>query len=72
MEAKIEKVKKLYGEIPYKHEAIVEVATATKTKPMTVKSHWLCKSGFWSVPKAHIDTTIATLEKVKQKQLAKV
>lgn len=55
---KKENIKHLYGKIKNKSNFIQLVADETKANYGTVKSHWLCASGGFSVPKIHQDLII--------------
>ena len=49
-------IKKLWNKIPKEDRAkvILELSELTKVKPNTIQRHWLCDSGFWSVPDRHL------------------
>lgn len=65
----IEEIKKVYGEIPYKTDAIENVAEYWSMTPGSVKTNWFSKSGFWSVPLSKQKETLEVLKKTKKDQL---
>ena len=60
----IENIKILMAQVDNKTKAVVAVADACGKSPQTVRAHWLCDSGFWSVPESEQETVNRVLQNV--------
>lgn len=65
---KRENIKHLYGKIKNKSNFIQLVADETKANYGTVKSHWLCASGGFSVPEKYQERVIELLQNTIRSQ----
>lgn len=65
---KKENIKHLYGKIKNKSNFIQLVADETGANYGTVKSHWLCASGGFSVPEQHEDIVIKLAQRTIKNQ----
>lgn len=66
--SKIENIKTLFRQVDHKGKFILASADEFGVTPQTIKSNWLCDSGFWSVPKKHQDRLVELLQRQVQKQ----
>ena len=66
--SEIEEIKSLYHQVEHKTRFIASAAKEFEKSPQAMKNHWLCDSGFWSVPKKHQAKLIKLLKRQIQIQ----
>lgn len=60
---KIENIKRLWLEIENKTDFILKASKFFNRKPNTLRTHWFCGAGFWSVPEDKEDKVIEFMQK---------
>lgn len=66
--SKIDNIKFLFPQVKDKSKFYNLVADDLKKRAGSLKSHWFCDSGLWSVPEKHEDRVIELLQKTINKQ----